>query len=126
MNNIHRDATASTPLIHFDWGAGVLEIRGESYPENSYEFYEPILDGVATFLAEERKPIRLEVDLSYLNTSTIKCMMDLLDMLDQVSRKGRSATVNWYCDPENDRAVEMAEEFKEDVALPFNILTKEI
>ena len=122
MNSLLIEATSATPRIAFDWEAGLMSIRGESYPENSFAFFQPVIDAVARFLAEAERPLRMDVALSYLNTSSVKCIMDLLDMLEDAHAKGQTVEVNWYCDPENDRAVEVAEEFAEDVTLPFPIV----
>lgn len=122
MKSLLIEATSATPRVAFDWEAGQMSIRGESYPENSFSFFNPVLEAVTHFLAETDRPLRLDVALTYLNTSSVKCIMDVLDMLDDAHRKGRAVEVNWYCDPENDRAVEVAEEFAEDVTLPFTIV----
>ncbi len=122
MNSLLIEATAATPRIAFDWEAGLMSIRGESYPENSFAFFQPVTDAVSSFLVDTDRPMRLDVALSYLNTSSVKCIMDLLDLLEDAHAKGRTVEVNWYCDPENDRAVEVAEEFAEDVTLPFTIV----
>lgn len=122
MNSLLIEATTATPRVAFDWEAGQMSVRGESYPENSFAFFQPVLEAVQRFLAETDRPFRLDIALTYLNTSSVKCVMDLLDALDDEHRKGRGVEVNWYCDPENERAVEVAEEFAEDVTLPFTIV----
>lgn len=122
MSSLLIEATSATPRIAFDWESGQMSIRGESYPENSFAFFQPVTDALHAFLAETDRPLRLDVALSYLNTSSVKCIMDLLDALEDAHGKGRAVEVNWYCDPENDRAVEVAEEFAEDVTLPFTIV----
>lgn len=118
-------ATASSPLVAGDAGRGVLALSGESYPENSFEFFRPVLDWAAAFLAGSAAPLALDLRLTYLNTSSIKCMMDLLDLLEEAHRGGRKVEVAWRYDPENDRALDLAEEFREDLTLPFHILPLE-
>ena len=46
-------------------------------------------------------------------------MMDIFDIFEDRFRKGREVRVYWFCDSENDRAIETAEEFMEDVTFPF-------
>ena len=49
--------------------------------------------------------------------------MDLLDLLEAAHREGRQASVRWSYRKGNDRALEMIEEFKEEVvALPFFVV----
>ena len=49
-------------------------------------------------------------------------MIDVLDMLDGAHQNGQTVSVRWHYDSDNDRALDMAEEFAEDVSLPFEIL----
>jgi hypothetical protein len=115
-------ATASSPQVRTDPDQGLLCLAGESYPENSFEFYRPISAWVAAFLARDGRALTLEIRLTYLNTSSIKCLIDLLDELEEAHRAGRIVELNWYYDLEDDRAMELAEEFKEDLTLPFAII----
>lgn len=115
-------ATASTPAVQADPEAGLLRLVGESYPENAFEFYRPLLEWTAAFLDRDARLLTLELALTYLNTSSIKCMMDLLDVLEEAHRSGRAVVVRWRCDPDNERALDLAEEFQEDLTLPFNVI----
>lgn len=114
--------TTSTPEVCFDPGTGVLVIKGESYPENSFELYKPLLTWLENYLNSSTTPVKLEIGLTYLNTSSIKSLMDMLDLLEDAHKESREVTVTWYYDEENDRALEMAEEFREEVTLPFFVV----
>nr|WP_320132855.1 biofilm regulation phosphoprotein SiaC [uncultured Holophaga sp.] len=119
MENLVIPSTASSPLVDFDAAQGLLCLSGESYPENSLAFFRPVLAWVRDFLASSPGRVTLELRLSYLNTSSIKALMDLLDELEEAHRTGRVVTVNWHYDQGNDRALQLAEEFREDLTLPF-------
>ena len=121
MDNYYLDKTNSTPLIDFNATTGELLMEGESYPENSFEFYHPMKTWMSIFLAQNRVCVRLHIRLTYLNTSSTKIMMDLLDLLEEAHRRGGKVTVIWYCDRHNERAIETAEEFKEEITFPFEI-----
>lgn len=114
--------TTSTPTVDFNAETGLLVLDGESYPENSFDFFRPLLDWARSFLSQSHGPVRLQIGLTYMNTSSIKSMMDLLDLLEEAHASSREVTVTWYYDEENDRALEMAEEFREEVTLPFFVL----
>ncbi|MBP2231470.1 DUF1987 domain-containing protein [Azospirillum agricola] len=124
MDSLRIEATSCSPLIDFDAEAGTLRIEGESYPENSFDFYAPVFSWLEDFLKEPAPAVVLDIGLSYLNTSSIKCLIDVLEMLDTANAQGRPASVRWHYDRDNDRALDMAEEFKEDVTLPFDILAR--
>jgi hypothetical protein len=44
MEKIFRSATENTPLVNFDPSQGLIEIKGRSIPENSIEFYKPLVE----------------------------------------------------------------------------------
>jgi len=125
MENLSIPATLSSPQVQGDGAMGLLCLSGESYPANTFEFFAPVQAWVAEFLARDDRLLTLELRLTYLNTSSIKCLMDILDDLQEAHRRGRSCLVRWFYDAENDRALELAEEFKEDLTLPFEILAIE-
>lgn len=122
MEMLHIEGTRSTPEVYFDPDNGTLKISGESYPENSFAFYQPLHAWIVEFLSENSGAVTLNIGLSYLNTGSTKCLLDILDILEEAFTAGRDVKINWYCDHENDRAVEAAEEFAEEVTMPFNII----
>ena len=125
MDTLTLQPTTSTPEVRFDATSGLLVLRGESYPENSLAFYGPILKWVEEFLDASAVPVKVELGLTYLNTSSIKSLMDLLDLLEEAHKSDREVTVTWFYDKDNDRALEMAEEFREEVTLPFFVVPEE-
>jgi len=114
-------ATRSTPEITADWEAGLVRMAGDSYPENSFDFFTSTIDWIKTFLRDEKRPLRLELRLIYLNTSSVKAMMDIFDMLEEAHGRGRAVSVDWLYDPQNERVEMLAEEFREDCTFSFNI-----
>ena len=125
MKDLKIVATQSTPLIETDSSRGVVYMEGDSYPENSFEFYGELVAWVTSYLENSQRPLVLELALLYLNTSSIKVMMDIFDELEEAHETGRDITVNWRYDVDNERVAELAEEFKEDCSYTFNIIGQE-
>ncbi|MCQ4295590.1 biofilm regulation phosphoprotein SiaC [Pseudomonas stutzeri] len=123
MNDFSIPGSQSTPAIQSDWKNGIVSMQGDSYPENSYELFHQVYEWIEGFLGEATHPLNLELRLLYLNTSSIKAMMDIFDLLEAAFQDGRQVAVNWYYDIRNERVVELAEEFKEDCNFPFSILS---
>lgn len=122
MNDIDLAGTESTPRIRADWSAGRLEMSGDSYPENSFELFQPVLDWIAAFLADGGRPLTLELRLLYLNTSSVRAMMEIFDTLQDAHEAGREVAVAWRYDGSNERVADLASEFKEDYTFPFDIV----
>ena len=125
MNDLNLPATSNSPAIQSSWQDGLLTLRGDSYPENSFELFQPIIDWVEAFLAQENRLLKLELELLYLNTSSIRVLMDILDSLEEAHGKGRAVQVVWRFDRANERVAQLGEEFKEDCTFPFDIIARD-
>ena len=121
MSNIELNATASTPAVLADSDANTLEMRGDSYPENSFEFFAPLVEWVQNHLSAPDASLRLDLHLLYLNTSSVRAMMDIFELLEDVHQDSHAVSVRWFYDEDNERIAELAEEFKEDCSFPFDI-----
>lgn len=124
MTRFTVEGTKSSPHIDFDPDSGLLEISGESYPENCQRFYGPVFDWLQEYM-RTLKPQRvvLNMEILYFNSSTSKTFMNLFDMLDQEAASGRHIEVNWRFQAENEMAQECGEEFMEDVcSMRFNLV----
>lgn len=124
MERLSIAAGVSSPWVEFDPANGALRIGGESYPENSFEFYAPITGWLRGYLADAASPVKLTITLSYLNTSSTKCMIDLLDELEAAHARGLPVSVEWFYDPDNERAKDTIDEFREDYTMPFAIVAE--
>ena len=124
MDNLIIESTQSTPSIMTDFREGTVEMRGDSYPENSFELFSPAMRWIEEYLAQAGRPLTLNLHLLYLNTSSVKAMMDIFDILEEAHQAGGRVTVNWYYDEQNERVAELAEEFKEDCSFPFHITSQ--
>ena len=64
MENLHIETTKYTPEIKLDAQNGVIDIRGKSYPENTFEFYKPMMEWVEEYFnscAKEETIVNMEI-----------------------------------------------------------------
>ena len=116
--------TTSSPTMRCTLAPLCIFMQGDSYPENAFELFNPLLQWAETALESSEEPFLVELELIYLNTSSVRIMMELFDILEAAHLKGRRVSVHWYYDPKTPRVAELAEEFKEDLSLPFEILAR--
>jgi sugar/nucleoside kinase (ribokinase family) len=121
MEQLEITQTSSTPLISFDTATQTMLIVGESYPENSFVFYGSVLAWLKQYV-QNNGNLTLDITITYMNSSSTKCMLDLLDLLEEAAGRGFKVVVIWRHDPENPRSLELAEEFCEEVTFPFEIV----
>ncbi len=126
MDTLEIIATKSSPEINFNAQTNVLSIVGESYPENTAQFYEPVFEWLDIYLTElSDQQVTVNMELIYFNSSSSKALMDIFDLLEEASDDGKKIVLNWIYDEENDAALEYGEEFAEDIeTLTFNLVEK--
>ncbi len=116
MENLRVTATERSPDVDFDFAAGRLSLKGESYPEDASAVFGPIFAALESFLgsAGERE-ILFDFDLTYFNSSSAKALMNMFQMLDRAAENGCRITVNWFYAPDDDTMKEFGEDFSEDL-----------
>lgn len=124
MDNLAIAQSPSSPGVSADWNAGEIRMRGDSYPENSFDLYQPLIDWVEAYLTKAERPLHLELELVYLNTSSIRSMMDIFDQMESAHQKGQTVSARWTYEAANERVGQLAEEFREDCTFPFSIDVK--
>lgn len=122
MKELNIPASQSTPSIVSDSENGSLHLSGDSYPENSFELFGPVIQWVDEYLASTQRALAVTLELQYLNTSSVKAVMDIFDLLEAAHDNGHEVSVTWYYDSRNERVGELAEEFKEDCSFPFTVV----
>jgi hypothetical protein len=99
------------PQVRFDATTGNCEIIGESYLEETKEFYQRLMKWLQDYMTEERGDITLTIKLTYFNTSTSRCLLDMFRILKSYQLQKHAVTVNWYVKHEEDFSVEEIEDF---------------
>ncbi len=122
MTNLIIAETKTTPSINFDAQTGVLNITGESYPDSAMQFYQQVIDWLNQYIANSTQPITFNFKFSYFNTSTSKCILDMLSLLETAHAKGRKVEVIWHYREDDEDMQESGEEFAQDINVPFSLV----
>ncbi|MCU7834585.1 MAG: DUF1987 domain-containing protein [gamma proteobacterium symbiont of Taylorina sp.] len=126
MQTLEISATKSSPAVHFDAQSNTLSIMGESYPENTAQFYEPVFEWLEEYIDSlQEQHVTFNMELIYFNSSSSKALMDIFDILEEACDEDKKIVLNWIYDEDNDAALEYGEEFAEDIeSLTFNLVEK--
>lgn len=119
MEIINLEGTEDTPKIFLDKGNGIFEISGRSLPEDSAEFYQPVLDWIAAYGEDANPETLFTFKLEYFNTASSKLILDVLCALEEVS----GVSIDWYFHEDDEDMEEAGEEFSELVEIPFEFKT---
>ena len=96
-----------------------MSISGRSIPDNSIELYQPLLDCVQANLQTDGTSLEISIRLEYFNTSSSKCIMDLLK---RVEKSPCDATVLWYYEDEDEDMLEAGEDYDAIIEIPFKLI----
>lgn len=119
MEILNLKGTEDTPTILLDKKNGILEISGRSLPEDSAEFYKPVIEWINNYAADANPTTEFAFKLEYFNTSSSKLILDVLSALEEI--KGMKVT--WYFHDDDEDMEEAGQEFSELVEIPFEFKT---
>ena len=113
---------SKTPSISFDLASGVLEIKGRSIPENSIEFYKPLVDSLEKYAGSPKSATNVNIQLEYFNTSSSKCILDVFKKLESIHKGGSAVTINWHYEEDDEDMLEAGEDYQAIINVPFKMV----
>jgi hypothetical protein len=87
--SIQANRKNKTPLVDFK-SSGELCIEGRSMPENTTEFYAPVIQWIMQLKEPLPPKITLTINLEYFNTSTSQLLLNIVRLLDKIQDTGRT------------------------------------
>ena len=120
MDKFFMNPSPKTPKIDFDPSTGDFLMEGRSIPENSIEYYKPLLDWIDQYNKNPHSQTVLNVNLEYFNTSTSKCLVEIFRKLEKLDGKSK-VKINWYYEEEDEDMMESGEDFRKIVRIPIEM-----
>jgi hypothetical protein len=125
METIIREGTPKTPYVKLDGEKGLVEIKGRSIPENSVEFYKPLIDWLDKYGNVPLEVTNVNIQLEYFNTSSSKCILDIFKKLELIYKKGSKVQINWYYEEDDEDMFEAGEDYQSIINIPFSMIEME-
>lgn len=122
LEPINIEGTPKTPSVKFDAEQGVIEIKGRSIPENSIEFYKPLVDWLEKYAINPLDKTYVNVQLEYFNTSSSKCILDVFKKLEVIHKTNKEVIVNWYYEEDDEDMLEAGEDYESIIRVPFKMI----
>ncbi|MCW8897429.1 MAG: DUF1987 domain-containing protein [Flavobacteriales bacterium] len=118
------EGTPKTPTIEFKPSEGYLLLRGRSIPENSIEFYKPLIEGLDAYNSSPQSKTTVDIQLEYFNTSSSKCVLDVLKKLEAINGNSE-VIINWYYEEDDEDMLEAGEDYQAIINVPFKMIEVE-
>jgi len=125
MNSINIEGTPKTPTVKFENQSSTLVIRGRSIPENSIDFYKPLIDWLEGYATSPAEALVLNMELEYFNTSSSKCILDVFKKLEGISKTGKTVSVKWYYEEDDEDMLEAGEDYDAITEIDFEMIKVE-
>lgn len=95
MENIFIEETKYTPEIRLDAQKGEIYFKGKSYPENTFEFYTPILTWIEEYFTKDvQNKTVINMEIIYFNSSSSKLFFIFLILLMKAAKTMTEETKN--------------------------------
>ena len=122
MESIALEGTPKTPTVNMDGATGIVEIKGRSIPENSIEFYRPLVEWLEEYSKEPQQITTVNIQLEYFNTSSSKCILDVFKKLEAIKKARNEVIINWYYEEDDEDMLEAGEDYESIIRIPFKII----
>ena len=122
MNALIIPATRNTPAIWFEPEAGRFEVEGISIPENASDFYLPVIEWMTRYLTELADGSVFNFQLSYINSTSLKAIYQMLKRIEEACKLGAHISVRWYAEDEDEFMQESAIMFSDMLDVEFEVV----
>jgi hypothetical protein len=122
MEPLILEGSPKTPHVRFDPATGLLELKGRSIPENSIDFYKPLIDWIDRYARNPAAKTALHVQLEYFNTSSSKCILDVFKKLEPIRSAGSEVSVLWHYEADDEDMLEAGEDYSGIINIPFRMI----
>jgi hypothetical protein len=108
LKDLKIEGTTSSPSVCFH-ADGTLKIEGRSMSDNPAQTFEPLLIWVENLIVDR---VVFDIQLDYLNTSSSKQLLSLLQLLDE-NDSIHELIVNWHYEVDDEDHYETGMIFQE-------------
>ena len=122
MKTLEIKQTSNTPGITLDQTQGRFKFQGKSFPENTADFYEPVLNWLAEYGKTPNKNTTVEMQFDYFNTSSAKMILEVFKKIKEIKDAGSEVLVRWKYLSMDEEMQEVGEEYEYMVDIPFEYI----
>lgn len=117
---MHIEGTKTTPSVYIS--EGVFEIKGRSIPEDSFEFYSPLLREAQRYMDNPGEKAELRFHLEYINSGSKKYITNYLARFNEFYLEGHDVAVFWHFDYDDESMQELGNDLRSMIQIPFHII----
>lgn len=117
MSKLFIEAKRNSPEIDFDNISGIYTIKGNSFQEDSTQFYNNILDWVSQ--NNFPKKTKFIFTLDYISSRSVANLYQLVEKIAEHKKNGGEVEIIWEYEEDEDNILGVGEKFQTLSNLPF-------
>lgn len=114
--------TRDTPEITLDAENNIFEIKGNSLPENSINFFTPIFEWIEEYVKSPNESTLLICNLEYFNSSSAKMIYQVFIELGKIKETGNNVKIIWHYESGDVLIEEKGLEYQGILDIPFELI----
>jgi hypothetical protein len=114
------EGTRSTPSVLIE--PGIIEVKGRSIPEDSFEFYNPVLNAIHDYFNNNELKTEIHFHLEYINSGSKKFITNILSVSNDFYQKGRNINIQWHYDSDDESMQELGNDLRGMLQIPFHLI----
>lgn len=115
MDALKIKGTDDTPEVLLDKSKGVFQISGRSLPEDSVEFFDPVLNWIESYKKDPNPTTAFVFKMEYANTASSKLIQTIISELESI----KGIKIEWYFREDDEDMKDAGYELSELVKIPF-------
>jgi hypothetical protein len=113
---------ASSGFLQINLNDGLLQFKGRSIVEDPVNKFKPVLEWIKNYTPKNDSVITANFHIEYLNSTSSKCLLDVLLALDKLLENGHRVVINWYYDEGDEDIMDIGMHMKTHIKAPFNFI----
>jgi hypothetical protein len=121
MSVLEIPAKEAAPYVRFDEDNGILQIKGKSYDDDVVMLFNMVRGKLKAFGTTNPEKLDVNIYLKYFNTSSSKCLFDLLTDLKDLEENDVKLSIVWNFVEGDEEMGEEIEDFRDSLDMEFDI-----
>jgi hypothetical protein len=117
ISRIELDAARETPVVIMQ--EGLISIKGRSIVENAGDFYKPLYQWIADYVALSSEATRVIFAFEFINTSSTKWVYSMVKELAKFNDVHKNLTIEWHYEKGDEELFELGEIIHSFIDCPF-------
>ena len=116
--------TKDEPKVVLNSQQGIFEFSGWSLPEDTQEFYNPILAWINEYFKNPNDKTEFIFDFDYVNSSSVQALITLVTILKNFNDSGIEISIKWFYMFDDEDILDTGEKLKDLVEFDIELIQK--